>query len=249
MLNLYSENNHEIVLFHDFGTEAMVQANQVVIINNGEAMLLDPGGHKVYAPLFAELSSMVKPNGLKHIFFSHQDPDIIAAANGWLMVTEANAYLPSLWTRFITHFGVDKFAVHRILPIPDEGQTIKVGEVDLKVIPAHFLHSAGNFHVYDPVSKTLFSGDMGASLGMPYMEVQDFDAHIQYMEGFHKRYMASNRAIRIWIKTIEKLDIENIVPQHGAIMKGRENSRKFLNWIASLQCGTDIMPDSWDIPE
>ncbi len=249
MLKLYSDDNHTIILFHEFGTEAMVQSNQVVIINNGEAMLLDPGGHKVYAPLFAEISGLVKPSGLKHIFFSHQDPDIIAAANGWLMVTDAVAYLPALWTRFITHFGVDRIAVKRILPIPSEGQKIRVGNVDLLVIPAHFLHSAGNFHVYDPVSKTLFSGDMGASLGMPYMKVENFEDHIQYMEAFHKRYMASNRAIQIWLNTIKDLDIENIVPQHGAVMLGKEISQKFLNWISNLKCGVDLLPSKWELPE
>ena len=59
------------------------------------------------------------------------------------------------------------------------------------MIPAHFLHSAGNFQVYDPVSKVLYTGDLGASIGMDYMDVTDFDAHLRIgsalspLEGFY----------------------------------------------------------------
>ena len=33
--------------------------------------------------------------------------DIVAALNGWLMTTDADAYVSSLWTRFVPHFGFD----------------------------------------------------------------------------------------------------------------------------------------------
>ncbi len=62
--------------------------------------------------------------------------------------------------RFISHFSVDKFVVSGIKSIPNNGININLSGIDLKIIPAHFLHSAGNFHVYDPVSKILHSGDI-----------------------------------------------------------------------------------------
>ncbi len=34
----------------------------------------------------------------------------------------------------------------------------------LKVVPAHFLHSEGQINVYDPISKILFTGDIGAAM-------------------------------------------------------------------------------------
>ena len=49
----------------------------------------------------------------------------------------------------------------RIIALPDRGQSIALGKCQLKAVPAHFLHSVGNFQIYDPVSKILFSGDMG----------------------------------------------------------------------------------------
>ena len=80
-------------------------------------------------------------------------------------------------------------------------------------MPGHFLHSVGNFHLYDPVSKILYTGDLGAALGMEYSEVTDFDAHLRYMEGFHRRYMTGNRAMSLWANMVRNMDIEIIAPQ------------------------------------
>ena len=248
MLTLFETATHKNVFVDDLSSGSMVQANQHVIVNNGEGIILDPGGHKIYTKLYSMLSAEMEITGLKHIFFSHQDPDIIAATNGWLMVTEADAYLSSLWMHFIPHFGVDEMVVERIKPIPDEGMTISLGGDDLIVIPAHFLHSAGNFQLYDPKAKILYSGDLGASLNAPGSIVEDFDDHIQYMEGFHKRYMPNSRAMKIWVNTIRQLDIEIIAPQHGAMMPNKEMCNRFIDWIDGLSCGVELMPDKFAIP-
>jgi flavorubredoxin len=241
MIPIHEENGHRNVMYNDLGTGTMVQANQHVIVHEKQGIILDPGGHKIYTQLFSQMSSVVSVDNLKYVFFSHQDPDIIAAANGWLMVTDARAYLSELWMRFIPHFGVDRLVIDRIKPIPDEGTTLSLGGAELRIIPAHFLHSAGNFQLYDPVARILYSGDLGASLGCDYDFVHDFDEHIQYMEGFHKRYMPTSRALKMWVNTIKDLDIETIAPQHGAILKGKETVGRFVNWIDGLKCGLDLM--------
>jgi flavorubredoxin len=247
METLFKTDTHHSILYHDLSEGHMVQANQHLIIDNGEGFLLDPGGHKVYSALFGQISEFLPISGLKHILLSHQDPDILAATNGWLMVTDARAHLSALWMRFITHFGVDALAVTRIDEIPDEGKIIKTGLCEFKIIPAHFLHSSGNFQVYDPCSKILYSGDLGASLGVDYTTVNNFDDHIQYMEWFHKRFMPSSKALKMWAKMARKLDIDMIAPQHGAMIAGKENVLRFIDWIDSLDCGAALM-NSFIIP-
>ena len=248
MISLYQSADHQNVAYTNLTSGSMVQANQHLICHGNESMLLDPGGHKVYTRLFGELASIVPINTIKYLFFSHQDPDIVAAANGWLMVTDAKAYLSRLWLRFIPHFGVDDLVAQRIIAIPDEGMVVKLGGVELKLIAAHFLHSAGNFQVYDPVAKILYSGDLGASLGASYDFVTDFQAHISTMEGFHQRYIPSNRALRLWVNTVRELDIDTIAPQHGAMIQGKEMVAKFLDWLEGLECGLDLMGESFPIP-
>ncbi|PLX93683.1 MAG: MBL fold metallo-hydrolase [Desulfuromonas sp.] len=248
MITLFESGEHKNVFVNNLSTGHMIQANQHVIVNNGEGIILDPGGHKIYTKLFSMLSTEVNIKNLKYIFFSHQDPDIVAATNGWLMVTDATAFLSGLWMRFVPHFGVDEMVVERITAIPDEGMTIDLGGNPLKFIPAHFLHSSGNFQVYDPTAKILYSGDLGASIGQEYDNVTDFDAHIPLMQPFHERYMPSTKALKMWVNTVRQLDIEIIAPQHGAMFPNKEMSARFIDWIDSLQCGADIMGDSYPIP-
>jgi len=249
MIELFNENGHKNIMFSDLTEGFMVQANQHLIVHGDEAMILDPGGHKIYPKLFSGVSSVVKKKGLKYIFFSHQDPDIVASANAWLMVSDAEAFISELWVRFVPHFGVDKFAISRMRSIPDKGMTLNLGGAELKIIPAHFLHSAGNFQVYDTVSKILYSGDLGASLGANYDIVEDFSSHIQYMEAFHKRYIPSGETLKAWANMVRELDINMIVPQHGAIFNTPELSKQFIDWIESLSCGIDIMKDIYKIPD
>jgi flavorubredoxin len=246
--SLYKKDGHSFILLEGFGQGEMVPTNQVVIQNGNEAILLDPGGHKVHYEVINEVSSLLPISSLKYLFFSHQDPDIIAAANAWLMLTEADALISNLWVRFIPHFGVDELLLSRLRGIPDEGMRLQLGKAELIILPAHFLHSAGNFQVYDPVSKTLFSGDLGASIDLDYVEVTDFDAHIEHMQSFHLRYMPSSQANQCWAEMVRGLEIERIVPQHGAIFPNQETSKRFIDWFAQLPGAVEVMKDNYKIP-
>lgn len=237
---LHAGPGHQNILLEDFGGGLAVQANQHLIIDGNEGMILDPGGHKVYSKVLGETTGLLKGAKLKYIFLSHQDPDIVAATNGWLMSTDADAFISALWVRFVPHFGLDRLVESRLKPIPDGGMWLTLGSTKLAIIPAHFLHSPGNFQIYDPTSKILYSGDLGASIGQSYVEVQDFDQHLQYMEGFHRRYMASGRSLRAWAKMVRGLPIEIIAPQHGALFRG-PNVKRFIEWCATLECGVDLM--------
>ena len=239
---LFQSGSHRNILLEDFGRGQAVQANQHLIVHDGAGMILDPGGHTVYTRAMSESAALLGDGELKLIFFSHQDPDIIAAANGWLMTTEATAWISALWVRFVPHFGLDQLVMDRLKAIPDEGMRLPLGSCELLLLPAHFLHSPGNFQVYDPVSKILYTGDLGASLGMEYQEVPDFTAHLPYMEGFHRRYMASNRVLRAWADMVRGLDIEMIAPQHGAYFRGKEMVGQFIDWCAGLPAGVDLLP-------
>lgn len=246
---LYDDGSHKNVLFEDFGLGGQaVQANQHLIVHNGIGMILDPGGHKVYSNVLSATLSIISGTDLRYIFLSHQDPDIVAALNGWLITTDADAYISKLWNRFVAHFAFDHLVADRLKLIPDEGMILDLNGVDLLILPAHFLHSAGNFQVYDPHAKILYSGDLGASIGQDYTYVEDFDGHIKYMEGFHKRYMASNKAMQAWAEMVSSLDINIIAPQHGALFKGKESVTRFIDWCRDFSCGVDVVTDLFSLP-
>ncbi len=266
-IELYNDGNHKCIAFEDLvvcdgpkaGEEATaeevcesVQANQFLIVNNGHAALIDPGGNLTYTRLFMAISDHVVVRNLDYVVASHQDPDIVASLNKWLVGTKCKVIVPALWARFVPHFCTPGNTRGRLIEIPDAGMDIALGGGVLKALPAHFLHSEGNFHFYDPVSKILFSGDVGTSavsdeeLSVP---VADFDAHIPKMLGFHQRYMNSNKVCRLWANMIRTLDVEAIVPQHGPGFKGREMVKRFLDWFETLECGVDLMTqDNFRVP-
>jgi flavorubredoxin len=242
---LYENNDYSfhLLAWEEQEEEGLVQTNQYVIVSGKEVLLLDPGGAHVFPRVLANVAELFDLNSIRHIFYSHQDPDVSSGITLWLsMADRAQVYISSLWTRFLPHFGI--YDQKRITGIPDQGGIISFSrERTMRLIPSHFLHSTGAFSLYDPISKILFTGDIGAAIfpqGNRYAIVENFEDHQQYMEGFHKRYMTSNAVCRHWVKQLSNLDIQAIAPQHGAVIQG-ENVRKFFSWFEDLRCGTDLL--------
>jgi len=251
---IFANGTHRIIRFDTLAGDDEVQANQFLLINGEQGILLDPGGNKLFSSLVSELSSYIPPQQLEYIILSHQDPDVGAGLNGYLLITDAMICFPAIWERFIPAFCAKSLAEDRVIAVPDEGMRLKFGDGEIILLPAHFLHSSGNVHLYDPVSKTLFTSDLGASIfppGKEYEVVTDFDAHIQYMTFFHQRYIPSSKICTQWARMAWNMDIERIAPQHGAIFEGKEMVRKLIDWIAKLKCGEDILLEQniFQVPE
>jgi flavorubredoxin len=216
----------------------LIDTNEYLVAQGEHGMLLDPGGSEIFPAVFSALAKEFDPTHVEYIFASHQDPDIASSLGLWLEVKHDLKCLVSwLWGGFIPHYGI---AADVFLTIPDEGMEFDLGGLKLQLLPAHYLHSSGNFNVYDPKAKILFSGDIGAALLPPEsngLYVKDFDAHIRHSEMFHLRWMGSNEAKLRWCERVSKLDIDMMCPQHGAIYRGADVGR-FIDWFASLRVGT-----------
>lgn len=246
-IELFNDGKHVCLMFSDLVEEdggASVQSNQFLIVRDGNGILLDPGGVLTYNELFLEMNKFFPPKQLKYVFASHADPDIIASLPRWLSGSDTQLLISRVWSRFVPHFCPQGKTEGRVIALPDEGTLLPFGDVTFQILPAHFLHAEGNLQFYDPVSRILFSGDMGASLvpaSLATRSVTDFDQHLPFMRGFHMRYMVSNKVCRFWAEMVRSIDPEWIVPQHGAPFKGKAVIARFLDWIESLSCGVDLM--------
>ena len=243
-MELYNEKGHICVAYRELVTgEEAVQANQFLIYDSDHAALIDPGGEMTYSGLFMEIGKYMNVKNLDYVLASHQDPDIVASLNKWLVGTDCKVVVPALWERFIPHFTRAGKLGGRIIGVPDAGMHLKLGSIELLALPAHFMHAEGNFQFYDPLSKILFSGDLGANLcpaedlDIPVKKLSDV---MPYMEGFHKRYINSNKVCRFWANMARQLDISMIVPQHGRAFTGKA-VKEFIDWIEQLECGIDLM--------
>lgn len=241
---LYEDANHKFIWL---GAETKyrkgaVQTMQYLIISNGRGVLLDPGGVHLFSQVVTAVSRFISVDKIDMIFFSHQDPDVSSGIALWLGVTQAKIYISSLWIRFMPHFGI--VDISRMISIPDKGMTISLSSGNnLRCIPSHFMHSPGQFSLFDERSRILFTGDIGAAVfeeGEEVLFVEDFKKHIPLIEGFHTRYMASNKVVKRWVDTVRLLNPAIIAPQHGAVYT-EEKVDMFLNWLSQLQCGTDYI--------
>ncbi len=220
--------------------DSVIDTNQYLITQGDKGMLVDPGGSEIFPPFLTALSNTISMENLVSIFASHQDPDIVSSLALWLGIKpEMEFFAPSTWAGFIAHFGAGRQAI----PIPDEGMVLPLnGSRDLRAIPSHYVHSAGQYGLYDERSKVFFSSDVGAALLPPNHDavfVEDFESHIQYMEGFHKRWMPSNRAKNAWVKRVRELEIDIMAPQHGALFRG-DDVQRFLDWFEALEVGIAV---------
>ncbi|EPY02646.1 MBL fold metallo-hydrolase [Magnetospirillum fulvum] len=223
--------------------DRIIDTNQYMIRSGDSAILLDPGGIEVFPSMLAALTREIPVEHVKALFISHQDPDIGSSLPLWRRVCQPDIdiYISWLWESFASHF--DRDAV--FTTIPDEGLEVALSpSLRLRFLPAHYLHSSGNFNVYDPQARILFSGDIGAALiprdrPADSLFVTDFNRHIGYMEGFHRRWMPSPPARDAWIAQVSKLDIDILAPQHGLIFKG-DDVKRFLDWFATLEIGSGI---------
>lgn len=243
-IELYNDGEHICVAFRDLVEGDAVQANQFLIFDADHAALIDPGGELTYTDLYLGVSKYMNPKELDYVIASHQDPDIVASIHKWLVGTRAKVVVPELWERFIPHFTRPGKLQGRVITMPDRGTNLQLGNINLKALPAHFMHAEGNFQFYDPKSKILFSGDMGANLVNDYTRLDEpakrLGDVLSTMEGFHRRYMNSNKVCRFWANMVSQLEVEMIVPQHGRALVGKAIP-EFLAWISELQCGIDQM--------
>ena len=247
---LFDNGTHKCIMFSiddETHEEKFLSVNQYLLIQDGAGILIDPGSDSIFHELCDAVSQYIPIDKIKFVFFSHQDPDVAGSISHWSVSTSTKLVMSSIWVRFMSHYGV--LDIDRVFSIPDKGTQIPFGEGYLMFLPAHFLHSPGNFSLYDSQSKILFSGDIGAAVVPPmavYKEIDSFEAHLPYLESFHKRYMSSNKVCKAWVKSVLKQNISVIAPQHGAVFRD-EDVKRFLHWFENLACGSDLIDELYEV--
>ena len=212
---LFEEDDHKFIWLGADEKEdtGVIMTNQYLIIHKGRGILLDPGGLHLFSRVVSVASRFIDLDNIDAIFFSHQDPDVSSAIALWLGVTRAKIYISDLWVRFLPHFGL--IDSKRIIPINRPIMDIPLEGTALKVLPSHFLHSVGAYCLLDPVSRILFSGDIGAAdiqYSSQTLFVDDFKSHLPSLEGFHTRYMTSKKVTSRWASMVRRQNPAIIAP-------------------------------------
>lgn len=219
--------------------ETAFRCNTYLIVDQAEAILVDPGSKRYFDQVRQRIEQIMPPEKVSGMVLCHQDPDVAASMTDWLDINPSIRIFTSPRTQvLLPHYGRSGYPYYDVTenpvyPLPSGAS--------LKFVEAPFLHFPGAFVTYDSQARYLFSGDIWAALDLDWtLAVDSFEEHIPKMDLFHLDYMASNLAARGFVRRIENIAIDAILPQHGSIL-GPQHVAAAIEYLRNLRCGTDII--------
>lgn len=253
LVNLKPDFSRPTVLFEDAGhvvywlgidNETAFRCNTYLIADGQEFILVDPGNRSFFSQVKKRVAQIVEPSKVSGLILGHQDPDVAASMVDWLEVNaDIKIYASPRANVLLPHYGASDYDFYDTEENPE--YVLPSGK-SLRFIDAQFLHSPMAIAIYDTDSRYLFSGDIYAAVESNWeLVVKDFEAHKESMDLFHIDYMASNIAARGFVKKLDGLSIDAILPQHGSIIP-REYVQDALDYLNDLCCGTDVLYPNLD---
>jgi flavorubredoxin len=200
-----------------FDDESQLNSNPYLIVDGDEAILIDPGSIPDFPVIMRKIIDIINPEMISTIVVAHQDPDVC----GNLPVIEDVIHRDDLLIvahsttqRLIYHYGIKS----RLYPVDEHDYkfTLKSGR-ELQFIYTPYLHSPGAIATYDTASKSLFSSDIFGSLSKSgaLFTGDDFP---HSMARWHQVIMPSNALLKPAMERFRGMEIDRILPQHGALI-------------------------------
>lgn len=219
------------------------RCNCYLLVSGDTVLLIDPGGSSYFGQVRQRVEQITPASAITGLILCHQDPDVAASLPHWRKLCPEASIISSPRAHvLLPHYGCPDYP---LVDIEQQPVIELANDRRLEFITAPHLHSPAAFVSYDHSSGFLFSGDIWAALTLDWQLIcSDFATHQQHMNIFHMDYMASNIAARGFVRKLEPFDIQAILPQHGSILSGKIMVTQALNYLQTLQCGTDILyPD------
>lgn len=227
-----------------------LHCNPYLIIEGDEAVLIDGGNRDDFSTVMLKiLRTGLMPSQITRLIYQHYDPDLC----GSLPQLESIINTDSL--RIISHKENNVF-IHYY-----SGKTEKLDIHDLgrhydfatgrrlEFCPTPYCHQPGSFATYDVQTKTLFPSDLFGSFDIVWKLFLELDETCRECEDpgtcslkcpfdglvrFHQTIMPSNLALANALDTIERLDIEQIAPQHGSIIRTKEDVKWMIRKLRQI---------------
>lgn len=231
-----------------------LHSNPYLIIESEEAVLIDGGSRPDFSTVMMKiLQTGLHPDKIIRLIYQHYDPDLVGSVSNFESVIRNND-LEIISQKqnniFIQHYSITS----PIKCVNKFGGSwgFRTGR-RLKFINTPYAHSPGSFMTYDYDSKTLFTSDIFGAYGPNwdlYMDISDkcgtchsydscpLEKENCFMPGiikFHQIIMTSKDALRYALDQVRSLDVEVIAPQHGSVIKGKENILIVLNKLYEIE--------------
>jgi len=228
--------------------------NPYLIVDNGEAVLIDSGGRNDFSTVMLKIMRTgTNPKSIKRLIYQHYDPDLCGN------IPHMEAMIDSNDLRLISHRENNAFINYYSVKSPMQC----IEEMDLfyefpsgrrlEFIHTPYCHVQGSFMTYDTKSKILFSSDLFGAYDSNWTfytqinkkchdcepaencKFSDKNCQITGILDFHKQTMPSINALKYTLDRIEKLEISMIAPQHGSVLDTEISRKVVINRLKSLE--------------
>lgn len=230
-----------------------LHCNPYIIIEGDEAVLIDGGSRDDFSFVMLKiLRTGLRPAQIKRLIYHHYDPDLCGS------LPQMEAIINTDELRIISHAENNVFIQYYSKKTQkldyrelDNKFTFQTGRV-LAFYGTPFCHAPGSFITYDTKTKTLFSSDLFGSYDANwdlFVDLLDVcgkcggqricpetgkKCPIFGIDQFHKRIMTSRVALNHALNVIDLLDIERIAPQHGSILRSKEDARIVIDYLRNM---------------
>jgi two-component system, cell cycle response regulator len=235
--NSYIEISENIFWVGDTKQFNNLHCNPYLIIDNDEAVLIDPGSVLDFDVVYNNVTNLIPIEKIKYIILQHQDPDLCSSTP----LFEKKGFIGEVachWRAsvIITYYGLrSEFYITN----QNSNKLVFSSGRELVFIHTPYLHFPGAIVTYDQKSKTLFSSDLFGALSLNWNLYAD-DSYFESMKTFHEHYMPGNENLRPIMEMFLKMDIKTIAPQHGSIIKN--NVKDYIRTLRDLECGSYLKP-------
>ena len=218
------------------------RCNAYLVVDGDHRVLIDPGSTDHHFPqVKRRVEQVVPPSSITHIVVHHQDPDLCDSLPAWIETAPDVTIVTTPRTRVLLPYYGFPPDVNWLDVSPEDSTTLDMANGSLVFITSPFLHFPEALTTFDEATGILFSSDIGAAIEQDWkLVVDDWDRHWQTMIPFHIFYMASNRALKGYLKKIEPFPITALCPQHGSIIP-EAHVKRALEALAELPCGLDLL--------
>ncbi|HRQ66103.1 MAG TPA: hypothetical protein PKZ76_14785 [Xanthomonadaceae bacterium] len=230
---LFQTSEHQcIVLGH--GQSEQGRRRQVLIRHGDHCAVVDPGGDMVFGPLAMAIARHVALDAMDFVFTAHEDAQAVARLERWLAGTDTCIVASRDWIRLNTGQGDprnDTRRKRRFLLLGQRGGRVPLGKSELRVLPALPAQSVGQPGIFDPVSRILFSGDVGATDLVDSAPCENFETLLPWLVKRRPAYLQDSRGCREWALIARDLRPHMILPRCGTPIVGKQAVSRFLDWL------------------
>ncbi|MEG1995981.1 MAG: FprA family A-type flavoprotein [Oscillospiraceae bacterium] len=234
----------DIIMKTDFGTSY----NSYIVKGSEKTALID-ASHLTFTQSFVEnIKSVIELEKIDYLIMNHNEPDhsgaiaklLEIAPHIKIVTSQAGAiYLKNIINKDIA------------ITVVKDGDTLELGNKQLKFINAPFLHWPDSVFTYSQSDKVLFSCDF---FGSHYCEPEVIDTKITYKENYFtalKGYYDAifgpfGKYVQNGLKKIQDLDISYVATSHGPILSKDgvldEVVKKYSEWSSEKLHDEKIIP-------